>query len=430
MGLTRTCKKCESNFQITDEDLSFYEKISPTFDDKKYNLLPPTLCPECREQRRWAFRNQSKLYKRKCDFSGEPMISLYSQDKPYKVYKEEIWWSDKWNPMDYGRDFDFSRPFFEQFSELLHAVPRRGMHQDGTNENSDYTTFGMSNKDCYYSSTCFFCENSYYSTYLQRGRSCCDCYICFGSELLYECTDCKNCYNCNFCDNCENCTDSAILDDCRDCMNCIACKNLRKKAFHIYNKPVSKEEFEKFTAALKVNFAEEKAKFDQWKLQLPFISTHIINSENCTGDYMENCKNCNFCFNVFQDAQDCKYCHWGTGAKDAMDCSMAGLKCELLYEVTATAFANTCAFMNFCRNSSNIYYSDCMSACNFCFGCSGLSHKDYCILNKQYTKEEYERLVPQIIEHMKKTGEWGEYFPIEISPFEYKETVAQEYFPL
>jgi hypothetical protein len=27
--------------------------------------------------------------------------------------------------------------------------------------------------------------------------------------------------------------------------------------------------------------------------------------------------------------------------------------------------------------------------------------KEYCILNKQYTKEEYEILVPKIIEHMK-----------------------------
>jgi hypothetical protein len=68
---------------------------------------------------------------------------------------------------------------------------------------------------------------------------------------------------------------------------------------------------------------------------------------------------------------------------------------------------------------------------------------EYCILNKQYTKEEYEKLVPKIIEHMRKTsyqspngsgtgqaGEWGEFFPVELSPFAYSETIAQEYFPL
>jgi hypothetical protein len=31
---------------------------------------------------------------------------------------------------------------------------------------------------------------------------------------------------------------------------------------------------------------------------------------------------------------------------------------------------------------------------------------------------------------MKKTGEWGEFFPSSISPFGYNETVAQEYFPM
>jgi len=38
--------------------------------------------------------------------------------------------------------------------------------------------------------------------------------------------------------------------------------------------------------------------------------------------------------------------------------------------------------------------------------------------------------LPLIIEHMKKTGEWGEFFPISLSPFAYNETTAQDYFPL
>jgi hypothetical protein len=31
---------------------------------------------------------------------------------------------------------------------------------------------------------------------------------------------------------------------------------------------------------------------------------------------------------------------------------------------------------------------------------------------------------------MKRTGEWGEFFPVDISPFAYNETLAQENFPL
>lgn len=199
MAETRICKNCGKDFHISDENLKFYEKVSPVFEGKKYIISPPTFCPDCRQQKRWAIRNQDTLYKRTCDFSGEKMISLYSPDKPFKVYKEDIWWSDKWDPLSYGKDFDFTRPFFEQFSELLHAVPRRGMHNDGTNENSEYTTFGFSNRNCYHTFASFHSENLYYGTLCGIMRDSCDCFFCTESELIYECTDCKNCYNIDFC---------------------------------------------------------------------------------------------------------------------------------------------------------------------------------------------------------------------------------------
>jgi hypothetical protein len=65
--------------------------------------------------------------------------------------------------------------------------------------------------------------------------------------------------------------------------------------------------------------------------------------------------------------------------------------------------------------------------------------KDYCILNKQYAKEEYLRLVPKIREHMNempyvdsagRVYKYGEFFPPELSLFAYNETTAQEYFPI
>jgi len=80
--------------------------------------------------------------------------------------------------------------------------------------------------------------------------------------------------------------------------------------------------------------------------------------------------------------------------------------------------------------SSDIYYSDNLVACKNCFWCISLKNKSYCILNKQFSKEEYNTLVPKIIKHMQTTWEWWEFFPSSISPFWYNETVAQEYFPL
>ncbi len=114
----KKCRQCSTPFPITDKDMEFYSKVSPSFGGKKYFLPPPTLCPDCRQQRRLSFRNERKLYKRKCDATGKDIVSIYSPDKPYTVYHQDYWWSDAWDPMSYGREFDFSRGAFEQFGEL------------------------------------------------------------------------------------------------------------------------------------------------------------------------------------------------------------------------------------------------------------------------------------------------------------------------
>jgi hypothetical protein len=77
-----------------------------------------------------------------------------------------------------------------------------------------------------------------------------------------------------------------------------------------------------------------------------------------------------------------------------------------------------------------LYYSDLCIGNKHCFGCIGIRQQRYCILNKQYTKEEYEALLPKVIAHMQSTGEWGQFFPIEMSLFGYNESVAFEYYPL
>jgi len=67
----------------------------------KYLFPNPTLCPECRRKKRLAWRNTSKLFKRKCDFSNRDIISFYDETVKHPVYDINIWDSDAWNPLDY-----------------------------------------------------------------------------------------------------------------------------------------------------------------------------------------------------------------------------------------------------------------------------------------------------------------------------------------
>jgi len=104
---------------------------------------------------------------------------------------------------------------------------------------------------------------------------------------------------------------------------------------------------------------------------------------------------------------------------------------ERLYE---SAFSGYQAFNYFAVvhtfESSDMYYCMHSPHSKSLFGCSGMRHKKHCILNKQYTEEEYDKLVAKIIEHMQKTKEWGEFFPIQLSLFPYNDSLAQDYFPL
>jgi hypothetical protein len=65
----KICKQCNLNFDITDKDFEFYDKISPIFNSEKFQIPKPKFCPDCRQQRRFAFRNERNLYKRKCDLT-------------------------------------------------------------------------------------------------------------------------------------------------------------------------------------------------------------------------------------------------------------------------------------------------------------------------------------------------------------------------
>lgn len=148
---TKTCRHCGVSFPITDKDMGFYDKVSPVFAEKKYQIPTPTLCPDCRQQRRLSFRNERKLYRRKCDLTGKDVISIFSPDKSYKVYETSEWWSDKWDAMNYGptNGINFEESFFSQFSKLQLQVPRLANNLLD-NENTIYCNMCWHLKNCYY----------------------------------------------------------------------------------------------------------------------------------------------------------------------------------------------------------------------------------------------------------------------------------------
>jgi len=427
---TKTCTHCWVSFPITDKDIEFYDKVSPIFGGVKYTIPTPTLCPDCRNQRRLSFRNERNLYRRKCEATGKSIISIYSPDKPYKVYEQSEWWSDKWDALEYGKNFDFSRGFFEQFEELWLHIPKLQILVSLC-ENSDYTNGSAYNKNCYlifasdHNEECYYSDNIYRCNNVFDSSDLNDCNIC------YECIGSTKCNNCYYLFDCHDCNDMMFCFDCKNCNNCFLSSNLRNKKFYFKNKEYSEEEYlkkiEKYKSKSNAQIFEELIQIKNNSIHLSF---HGIGNENCLWDYISNCKNSRDIYSA-NNLEDCKHIINGNWAKDCQDWYVVVDNSSLVYEGVSIVLLNKWAFNFWCWNwSSDIYYSDHCQTSHNLFGCIWLSNKSYCIFNKQYTREEYEALVPKIIEHMKSTWEWGEFFPSSISPFGYNETVASEYYPL
>ena len=421
----KTCQNCKNDFIIEPDDFSFYEKMG---------VDAPKLCPDCRAQLRLSFRNERVFYKRKCDKCKKDVVSMYSPNKPFTVWCYDCWFSDDWGGENFGLDYNPEKPFFEQFEQLSKLVPRVSLIYIRS-PGSDYTNISADNKNCYFIIESSNNENSIHSYWIQECRDVVDTSFASKCELTYESDDCYNSYRLLYSKGCHDCTTSYFLTDCRGCTDCIGCVNLRNKSNYIFNESYSKEEYEKIKNELKLNTHSGvdifREKYKEFLSNKPRKFAEIIQAVNSTGSYMKNVKNCKSCFHCY-DAEDNKYgVHIWRNAKDTMDCDTAGRNASRIYNSINTgindsnliccAIAWDCSFVEYSMNCFNL---------NNCFGCVGLRKKNYCILNKQYEKEEYEKVVNKIKNELREKGEYGQFFAKNLSCFGYNETPALEQFSL
>ncbi len=424
----KSCANCKKDFTIESEDFKFYEKIKvPT----------PKFCPDCRLQRRLAWRNDLSFYNRSCIMCDRDIISLYHKDKQLTVYCNKCWWSDKWDPKSYERDIDFSRPFFEQFRELQNEVPLLSLiNDDGVGSvNCEYTQNVTFAKNCYMVSMSWRGEDIMYS-YAVAGpetRYIVDSLnIFFYSQIIYDSIFMEHSYNCRNCYYSTGLNDCIFCYDCKGCSSCFMCVNLRQKKYCILNKQYTKEEYKKIIKSYKLDShsgnKRAQKEFTEFLSKQIHRFASIRNSVNCIGDGLFNCKNAKDSFWA-RGCDDVRFLVRSNDVKDSYDITPGGESSQCYEALTADHnYRGFFTIFSF-KNQEVTYVENCHSSKHL-FGCCGIRHGKYCILNKEYSKEEYFKLRDKLIEHMKKTGEYGEFFPANMSNFGYNETMAQEHFPL
>lgn len=419
--MSARCRTCFHPFDIRESDLNFYRKIS---------VPAPANCPRCRMQRRLSYRNDRSLYYGQCALSGARILSMYDPLKKFTVYDYRRWWSEDWDPFSYGRNYDPNRPFLEQFFELQRAVPRFNLF-NRESENCDYVNYAPHCKNCYLLFGSWFNQDCCYGQTLNECRDCFDCLFLDRGELCYQCVDCSNCYESAYCQNTRNAQNCWFCFDCQGTTNCIGCYNLRNKEYHIEQRPVSSEEFAAFKARLSSAAALNAYRMRFLAARKKSAVHQAVNgfqNENVSGDFIFQCRNAYYSFSAYR-SEDIAYCGRVFEQKDSFDFDGGG-RGELCYESMSNDFAYFSIGCTTCENLKFSHYCDICFNCTDCLGCVGVRRGANVILNKQYSKAQYEMLAARIVQQMRERGEWGEFFPVECSPFAYNETMAQEYFPL
>jgi hypothetical protein len=418
--------------RITGRDFTVYARERELLERLGYPL--PSIHPEERHRRRFSYRNERKLFKNTCHLSGAPQLSIHAAHSGYKVISPALWWSDGWDPRDYGRDIDFSRPFFPQLLQLKRDCPRLAL-LNTQGENSDYCNNTVSNKNCYLVFGGDYNQDCLYSIFCFRSRDVCDVYWIDNGELIFESINVYNCYALRYCQECYGCRDSAFLYDCRDCAECLFCFGLSNKRYCVFNEQKTEADYKRLLSELRLDSwtgtEAAKKRFEEFCRKQARRDSLLINCEDVSGDNLTNCRNCQDCFDITGPAEDLYHVYLaGYGAKDWASCSTCGHNGELYVECMGSFGGTNVGFSTYSWTSSDILYSDTVTNCRNLFGCTNMQRAEFCILNKQYSEEQYFELRTKLIGHMKTTGEWGEFPPITDSVYPYNTTVAQDIFPL
>ena len=419
--VNKICADCKNGFIIDSGDLDLYKKVGLTI---------PEQCFECRVKQHFAFSVFGKFRKGVSALSSENLITVLPEKSRYPIYTSHEWWSDAWDPLSYGQGYDSKRPFFDQLKELQEKVPRP--HQTGENStNCDWCDDVWESKNCYLCRSLLNCENCSYVYRVIGTKDSFDILYSFNLQGSYDCLFCYDSFNLNFSENSRECIDSYFLFDCRNCQNCFMCWNLRNKKYCIRNKQYSKEEYEKELSKIDFgSYKNVKILKDEFENILKENAVHRENfnlrTTNSTGNYLTDCDKCINCFS-WEKSQNCRNHIRGMNTKDSID--------QTFTWNTEVSGNNSGVFGGFeIKHSSwsDGRYSEYLDNCvevEYCFGCVGLRKKKFCILNKQYTKEEYEKLRAQIVKDMQKGGEYGKFSPYSLGLCDYNFSNGMIYFP-
>jgi hypothetical protein len=388
---------------------------------------------------------QEKFQQKMKDISFDDFVQIYGSWCPLMLYKRDgmitqypdtnrsphIVPPEQFHPhredlLSYGRDYDPQKPFFEQLEILRQTVPVATLFAYGSRENSDYANCVINSKNSYLSMTVVNAEDVCYSVSIKDGSS-----RVFNSvmardncENIYQSIGIIQSYNVFYSKYCHNCTDIRFCSNCIGCTHCLFCDDMENASYCIQNKQYTEQEYKQKKKEL---LDANKHKFYATYIALSSKAKNLV-SENVTGQLLIECSDVQDGYYSYkiQDGHN-TFLVWGLEWDEHiynMFVGWAPTSTHMYGSVLWWMYSENVYSCFMFDNCNNVWYSVYMADCSFCFGCVGLKNKQFCIFNKQYTKEDRFTTVEMILSWLEKDGLLWNFFPATMNPFYFNDTAA------
>jgi hypothetical protein len=355
---------------------------------------------------------------------NEWLISRYPKnDRILKIIPLKDY-NQLWN-QEFSLSYDFSKNFWEQFIILRNNFKHPNILNFDNNENSDFADVVFGVKNAYLAFTVWQnSENILYSAIVYT-----NCTNVINSTLIFD--NSQNIYFSKSISKWFNIFYSKYINDSSNiwfssnmigCQECIRCNDLINQSYSIDNISYPKEEY----LIRKNEILSKKSSFNIFLTEVDNIAKNY-DSKNCIWVGIKYSKNINNWYYVERASNwnNMTFVSWINHANNYYDVFEAWVNSDDFYAVSnAWTDSNNIYCSTQIEKSSNLFHCYHMENCSYCLGCIGLKNKSFCILNKQYTKEERFELANKIFEQMDIDWTLWQFFPWWMNPFYFNDTAA------
>lgn len=286
--------------------------------------------------------------------------------------------------------------FFTSLKKLLDSRPKT----EADIVNSEGCVYSNHVYDCKDLTYCFDMYASKDGVYLFDSALCvhsADSDYIVECDSCYECVDIYKSYDCKYVEKSREMRNCSFCYDCRNLENCFGCVQLNNRSYCIFNRQLNENEYREAVKKYEALPASKVLEIlNELKKQFPLApaaADHNVNSPY--GSYVYYCKNCYMCFDAAQ-SEDCMYNYDSFYNKVCMDLTYSARHNENSFQLIESRRMNNCSYaIDSISCQDSLYLFNCKNVKNS-FGCVGLQHKEYCILNRQFSKEDYEKVLPAI----------------------------------